>query len=542
MTTIGERLLRGARPRIGIGVSIAPNELPQTLDAIYAAFGSGLFLAASPESVPQDAAISLLDMEVSRSGRLIRSPGLSLIEDANPHKLRYTFEQASLDFATELVTIDPPYFGYKGGTVYTWVSAAISASGPSGWGAANVAGVLLFSNGVDKTYSRLTGGAVVTDQSAQVIARTLAVSFGRTFAGYYTLTGVPQSLGYKWNAANGNYNDWTGIGSGAELMLADVGESDKIVAFLPIGLDALAMMMRKSLWVGYPTGDYLRPADPRLRVGSLGCVAMDTAKVTPGGVTFLSDEGVALFSMTDATIISDIINPDLLPIDYSRLSQYCAAYSPVLGRYILCTPFGTWIYEFPHVGGTPVAPGTGRRGRWFKRSLIADSVIAWSQQTGGLYWDQMPGTWDQAAGTWNVASLQDSDAPPLVYFTKGTKLAREYRGLFDNLGTPLTPYWYTPQNEKTKVTDQYTTLGFEVEYSSQLATTLRLSATDYTDADGPTVTKSLPITNGKLKKYLIWNTSTGMGARCKIEITAGDAEISRIRQILLPAGPVIGSL
>lgn len=540
--------MRGGRPRIGVGYSVPPEQVAQLIDAIYASFGSGLMIADSQENVPQDAAIEMLDMEVNRAGRMVRAPGLSLIEDANPRLLRYTFEQASLDFATELVTIDAPWFGYKGSTVYTWVNAGLSGPGPSGWGAANIAGVLLFSNGVDKSYSRLPSAAAVVDQSAQVIARTFGVAFGRTFAGYYVVGGVPQSLGFKWNAANGLYNDWTGIGSGAELMLADVGESDKIVVFLPVGLDALAMLMRKSLWVGYPTQDYLRPADPRLRVASLGCVAMDTAKATPGGVTFLSDDGVGIFSLTDASIISDAVNSELLPLDYSRLKEYTAAYSPVLGRYILCTPYNTWIYEFPHVGGTPVAPGTGRKGRWFRRSLVANNVLSWSQQSGGLYWDQTPGTWDQQIGTWDGAALQASDAPPEVHFIKGTKLARQYRQAFNNLDQALTPYWKTPQNDKVKVTDQYTTLGFEVEYSSYIDTQLRLSGSDYQNEDGLTVMKSLPITAGKLKKWMIWGQGTGqvfgtgMGARAKIEIISGDAEISRIRQIIIPSGPVIGSL
>jgi hypothetical protein len=347
MSTIGDRLLKGARPDIGVGFSVAPEDVQDFQDALYTSFGSGIINTDSAENIPQDAAISAVDMEVGRDNKLLRSPGLSLVENATPHLLRYIFEQASLDFATEIVVVDPPYFGFKGGTTFTWVNAGIAATGPAGWGAANVAGVLLFSNGVDKSYSRQPNAVVVVDQSAQVIARTFGVAFGRTFAGYFTKTGVPQSLGFQWNAANGLYNDWSGIGSGAELMLADVGESDEIVIFLPVGLDALAMMMRKSLWVGYPTGDFLRPADPRLRVASLGCVAKDTAKVTPYGVAFLSDEGVGLFSLTDVQIISDQINAELLPLDYNQLSRYTAAYSPVLQRYILCTPLGVWIYEFP---------------------------------------------------------------------------------------------------------------------------------------------------------------------------------------------------
>lgn len=530
MTTIGEGF---SGRRIGFGTSIAPEDVPDLQDAVYAAFGSGIVNTDSAENIPQDAAIAAIDMEVNRQGRLYHSPGLSLVEDASPRSLRYIFEQASLDYSTEILVIDPPYFGFKGSAGFTWVNAGLAATGPAGWGAANIAGVMLFSNGVDKSYSRQPNAVVVVDQSAQVIARTFGVAFGRAFAGYFTAAGVPQSLGFKWNAANGLYNDWTGIGSGAELMLADVGESDQIVAFLPVGLDALAMLMRKSLWVGYPTSDYLRPADPRLRVASLGCVAKDTAKVTPYGVAFLSDEGVGLFNLTDVQIISEQINGELLPLDYNQIDRYTAAYSPVLGRYILCTPEGVWIYEFPN---------KTRRGRWFKRSLLADNVIAWSEQSGGLFWDQMAGTWNSQTSTWDGLALQASDAPPIMHFVLSTKLARESRMSFSNLGPLLTPYWKTPQNDKVRITDQYTTVGFEISYASFDDSQIRLSASDYQDNDGPVVTKSLPITGGAVKKFLIWNTSTGMGARCKVEIVSGDPRIARIRQMVMPAGPVIGSL
>lgn len=533
MSTQGERLVRGGRPYIGVGYSVPPEQVKDVESAIYASFASGLILSDSPENVPQDAGIYAIDMEVNRAGRLQRSPGLTLVEDATPRLLRYTFEQASLDYSTELVTIDPPWFGYKGSTVYTWVNAALAATGLAGWGATNVAGVLLFSNGIDKTYSRQPNAAVVVDQSAQVIARTLAVAFGRTFGGYFTVGGIPQSLGLKWNAANGLYNDWTGIGSGAELLLADVGESDKIVALLSLGLDALGILNRKSLWVGYPTGDFLRPADPRLRVGGIGCVAQETAKTTPGGITFLSDEGVVNFSLTDAAVISEQINNELLSLDYTQLRRYVGAYSSVLQRYYLGTPQGTWIYEFPN---------KTRKARWFKRSIIPDDIISWSEQSGGLYWDQMAGNWDSIEASWNSLALTASDAPPIMHFMLGTKLARALQSSFSNLGTTLTPIWRTPQNDKVKITDQYTTVGFEISYASYIESQIRLAATTYQDDVGTPITKSLPITNGVLKKYNIWNQSTGMGARCQIEIISGDAEISRIRQMVYPAGPVIGSL
>lgn len=533
MSTVGEKLLLPARPQVGVGYQVDPTQVPETKSIIYSSFEAGLMLSASPESIPENAAVLALDMEVSTGGGIQRSPGLTLIEDATPHDLRYCFEQASLDYSTELVAVDPPYFGFKGGTVFTWVNAGISATGPYGWTATNVAGVLIFSNGVDKTYARLPGGGIVSDISAQVVARSLAVAFGRTFAGYYLSGASPQSLGLKWNAASGAYNDFSGLGSGAELLLADVGEADKIVGMITIGLDALAIFMRHSIWVGYPTGDYLRPADSRIRISGLGAVSRDTIKLTPGGATFLSDEGVANFNLTDAQIISSQINHELLPLDYTQLSKYTAAYLPLRQRYVLCTPFCTWIYEFPH---------TGRIGRWFKRSAIASNVLVWTEQSGGVYWDQAVGTWDAFLGNWNSVQQTQSDAQAQLYFILGTKLTRENRGTLLNLATPLIPSWRTPQGVKEKVTDQYTTHGYELEYSTTSPASVRVSATDKDGKPGPTTLKNLPVTGGILCRFIIWAVSTGMGVQAQITVVTGDPEITRIRQIVSYSGPTLVSL
>jgi hypothetical protein len=532
--TVGDRLGAGARLDLGVGYQLAPDEVAAVQDAIYAQFGSGIILSEAPEEIPQDAAIFAVDMEVHRRGALWRSPGLTLVEDTSPRNLRYTFEQASLDYATELVTFDSPWWGYKAGAGYNFFNTGIAAPGPVGWAAVNVAGVLLASNGLNASYSRQPAAVVLVDQSANIIARTLAVAFGRTFGGYYTEAGIPQSLGLKWNAANGLFSDWAGLGANKELLLSDVGESDKIVALLTVGLDALGIFNRKSLWVGYPTGDYLRPADPRIRVAGLGCVSQETARATPGGVTFLSDEGVAVFDLTNATIISDPINSDLLPLDYNRISGYKAVHLPNLQRYILMTPFCTWIYEFPHPGG--------RRGRWFRRSLIADSAVAWSTQSGGLHWDDMVGSWDTAVGTWDSLALTQSEAPAILHFILGGKLTRESRASFSNIIANLTPCWQTPQNEKHVATNQYTTLGFELSYRSQAAAQIRLSGTNYENSIQLGLTKNLPVTAGALKKGYIWNATSGMGVRAQIEVISGDPEIVRVRQMVLAEGPVQTSL
>jgi hypothetical protein len=535
--TIGDGLFRGARSEVGQGYPIDPKLVPQLIDVVYAAFEAGLVLSSSPENIVENGAVAAIDMEVDRGGKLIRSPGLLLVEDAAPRNLRYTFQHSNLDYGTELVTIDPPFFGFKGGGAYTWVNAGLPATGIAGWAVTNYAGTLIISNGTS-SYTRLPGGGVLTDVTAQVAARALAVVFGRIFAGYYMAGINPQSLGIKWNSVAGGV-DFAGTGANAEFLLSDAAEADKIVAMLPIGLDVLSILNRKSLWIGYPTGDAYRPADPRVKVQSLGCVSADTARITARGVTFLSDEGVATFNLQGVEIISQEINDELLPLDYTRISQYTATFIPTLQRYILTTPFCVWIYEGsqPSQGGQAVRPS-----RWFKRSLIANSVLNWSNQVAGGSWDTIPGTWDQQTLTWEQMALAQSDSPGLPHFTIGSKLVREDRSSFSNLGIALTPLWRTPQSSKTIGTDQYATIGFEISYKSIAAASVRLSANDQNGTPGTPVVKSLPVTGGIYKKFIIFNETTGMGVQAQIEVVSGDPMISRIRQMVLPSGPTLVAL
>jgi hypothetical protein len=521
------------------GYSTPPQQLAtlEPEEIVYDSFAQGIVLADSPDDVKPGCAVYAIDMEVTRADRLIRGPGVTLLEDATPRSLLYTFEQASLDYTTELVTIDPPWLGYKGPLAYTWVNLGIGATGNFGWTARNIAGTLLFSNGFDKTYTRAPLAAVVTDRSAQVVARTFALAFGRTFAGgYMTSPGLGfQALGLRWASSTDPIADWTGTNSGFELLLADQSDADRIVALHTIGWDVLGILCRKSLWVGVPTGVARRPADFRTRFQGSGCASRDTVESTPQGVTFLSDEGVASFNVNQFEIISGAINAELLPIDYLQLSRYKSAYQAVGQRYILCTPSCTWVYEFP-------IPAVGRPGRWFKRSGIFDGAVTWAEQSGVVSWDQVVGSWDSQTLTWDQMVQNQSDVPSRLYLISGTKLGREDYASFTNFGTPLTPVWRTPQQARRRTTGQITTTGFEIVYSSTSESQIHLRVASYDGLFTKTLTKTLPSTGGAVVRKMLWANLTGMGLQAQIEIASGSPEIARLMQIVQSSGPVIGSL
>lgn len=524
-----------------------PDSFPKYSSVSFRSWQRGMMSNVSPEQTPEDAGRDVMDIMIDRDNSLVRPPGLVTAEDVSPRLLRWLFEQASLDYSTELVAIDAPYMGYKSDASFTFVNAGINAPGVNGWNAVNILGVLVFSDGSASTYARETGAAVVIDISADIIARTFANSFGRSFAGAYTdvIDGL-QSLGIRWNGTSGLYSDWAGAGSGEELLISNSLEADKVVALRPIGFDALGILNRKSLWIGLPTGQADRPADFRVRQTGIGCIAEPTATISPAGVTFLSDEGVINFNQNLIECISNEINSELLPIDYTQLSSYRMVYLPIREMVMLQTPDCTWVYEFPRVsqsgqGSTP--------GRWTRRSFTLDNLVVFTDQSGNLYWGTVVGTWADMHLTWAEMISNQEDAPPVLYVVDGSILAREDDSEEEYLGVAMTPRWETRNalidDEGKQVigedTEQVTTLGFEIEYLCTSAASITLETPDHTGDFNNTVTQTLVSTSGLRRRALIWNTTTGMGAKMRYKIADGRPKIFSIRQIIQDSGPVIGS-
>ena len=511
------------------GVQIPPEAVPLPVDVIYANFEQGIDLSDAPEGIDPLRAVLALDVEAAPHDRLIRAPGISQVEDVSPRVLSYIFEHAGLDYATELVAIDPPFMGVKGIGNFAWYNLSLGATGAYGWTATNAIDQLLFSNGVDKTYLRDFGGVTVADLSASIVARALSTAFGRVFAGGVISGGGFQGLMIQWNDATGFPDDWGGRGSGAELLIADNAKADKIVAMRPIGFDYLGILCRHTLWIGQFTGNAFRPADFRQRHTGIGCVTRGSVATTVEGVAFLSDQGVAIFNENEAKIISEPINAALLPLDTTRLDKYVGTYLSHQARYILATPFETWIYDFEI---------PGRPARWWRRSSIVDSVINFTSQSGTLTWNDVVGSWDSQVNTWATMVQNQSDAAPKLYYTKGTLLGREEIGVMSYFGTPQAPLYRGPQASRKVLTDNFTTLGFEIQYASDAESTIRCTVPDLNGDFTLQGVKTLPSTDGKLVRRMAWiNPVTGQGVGMQLEILAGAPEISHIRQIVQPTGP-----
>lgn len=533
MITIGDALGRSARPRIGVGISLPPGSEPEPQPIIYSAWQRGIVALDAPEDIPENSAITATDMEVYRADALIRSPGALLFEDVTPRNAQWLFEHAAIDYAAELVIIDPPWLGYMDVPPFTFVNLALAATGQFGWNIVNVAGTLLFSNGLDATYTREPGAAIVTDISADIIAQTFATSFGRTFAGAYVdpIAGL-QALGIKWNANNGLIDDWAGAGSGAEILLSNDPKADRIVALLPLGFDILVVLTRKAIWFGYPTQQANRPANFRLRFPGLGCVSARTIANTPFGALYLTDDGVCQVDVSKAQIVSTEINPLLLPIDRLNLDKYKAIYIASNQLYVLQTPTGVFVYEFPK-GDIP--------GRWFFRSILPDSLASFTDQAGSLYWSNIVGTWDDQTLTWNEMVVGEQNAESSLLYVKGSRILRSTEDALDYDGTAQNPSWTTPQR-LASVTDQVTTIGFEIEYSTDGAATFQFGVSDSNGDITQVSTVALADTANVRKTGFFPFMYTGKGSTVRFRILTGIPRIYRVTQKVMPAGPTLQAL
>lgn len=550
MSTLGDSLGGPAsRPNLVQGVSIDPKTMENLEPITYSGFGGGINTSDSPEDVPPDSAIFSADMEIDRDDSLIPAPGFSQLA-ASLNGTTVTgqpiaaFQQAGLDFTQELVVI----FGGNGGFNWAYLDTGgvahtnlggLSNNNPHGWNACSIAGTLIASNGFDQTATRAAGANTITDISAQLIAaRGFALQFGRAFAiGVTPAAGTYQALGVSWDT-NGLGTTWIGANAGSQLLIGAETDADACMGVAPLGFDLLVIVNRHSVWFGYPTGVANAPADFRPRTMSIGTPYGATVCATPFGVMFLSDEGVMLVTSTGVACLSDSINPSLLPLVYSsNADTYTAIWSPYKNRYILQTPTGLFIYTIPEVGTSLALGQAVPAGRWTFRSAIVSAIVEYTDSAfSGVI---SPATlWALKAG--NTTSRLGAE----IYV--GTPATDTY------FGTSYTPTWRMPFAAKDAITMNYTTLGFEIEYTSTVAVSIGIQLTDPTGQPlGAQIIKTLPSSGGVIAKNNIPFIGTGLGPSMQITYQSWQSpgatlvppcKIRRIRQLFSPAGPSISSL
>lgn len=514
-------------------MQVSPNSLPKTSEIDYSNFRFGLMLGERPGDLPEGYYSFALDVETTPRDGARRTAGITLVENTG-HNLQHLAFQAGLDFQSSLIAFDPPYIGIKEGPRFTWSDISLEQYSDN-WVSSNYGDVLLFSNGKTSYYRDPETGLIAVVQGMPG-AGTIFTAFGRVFAGsIIRSTGEVNVLGLAWNGVDGDFRDWTGLGTGEELLLVDAEQSDKIVAGRIMSYKTVAILCRRSLWIGTETGEVDRPLAPEIRLTGIGCVTEPTAKTTEAGVTFLSDEGVRHFDGQTATIISGAINQELLPIDYDQINKYKATWDSGRRRYILCTPIATYIYQFP----TPEYP----RAAWFKKSIRLDNVITFAQQFADPTWDDMGETvWDLAQGTWLDLGTPESSSAPQLLCIVGTQYGFEDPTSELYFGTLMSPV-FEPRPKQADAVDEpdemFETKYFSIQYSG--GGTIKIFGRRETGEYEEIVTAILPqVASPRYIHIDTLHSSRAIGIAVKL--ITGNVEILRIRQTVQDNGPALDDM
>ncbi len=406
---------------------------PAVKEQSYRDFSAGLVSVATKESAPLNSSPYAPDTEVDDKGRIVRAPGTTLMENLAPRTPERMAVHASLDFTAELILFNPPFIGVKGPTTTVWTNRNLHTGEIA---STNFGGTFVFTDGRTVYARQANDGTTLTALTEAPVARTYASWANRVWAGMAVIGGNYEPQGLIWSAANSDYRDWTGIGSGFELLINDLAMGDQIQALIPMGLDYMAVMLRSSIWIGTRTRVTGRPGDFRIRQPRTGAVNGRVCQATRRGILYLNDSGVHLFNGNESVHVSAQIDGELLPLDNSNLQSYTAVFDPRTDRYFLHTPDGnTWILDL-------------KRGRWSHRTLAVYDSAIWYKQLSPTTWGDLVGDWAaQAASNWHDFAAT-SDEIDLVFLgnelTGGRAVAREDPASQTHFGRTVQPIWEFP--------------------------------------------------------------------------------------------------
>lgn len=366
--------------KFGRKVSTQPQEvLPERKIVSIRDFRRGYIPSEQRQMVPAEASPRTHDFEVRTDNRLQRAPGTLAQLSFGTRQPYRMFLHPTLNSLVDLGLVAPPEIGFRNTAgVVQWTNIGM-ADRPGEFAYTVFGGTLIFTDGINVWY-RETSGSPVEPLPEAPMARSYASFAARVMAGGAIIDGQFEPLGVRWSAANSNFTDWDGIGSGFELLVNDTSVGDRIVSLLPMNLDTMAVVMRQSIWIGRFTGQALRPVDFSVRVPGVGAVNSRVSVVTHFGVVFLNDFGVYLFDGNTVELLSESIHPRLLPLDYDNIEMYHATYDPVKKRYILFTPSEYWQFELEH-------------NRWFRRRFTTMDSLMFPMQIDGVRWFEAVGQW-----------------------------------------------------------------------------------------------------------------------------------------------------
>lgn len=498
-----------------------------TVPVTYADFRGGFDARSVSEVGQPNASPDMLDMDITALGRLKRLPGTTAVA-VNGFAGKATSKQiilhANLSGYSELIFVSFPSVGvYRQGTV-TWTDVGMLDGGrPVSY---TVFGddLILYSGKGNPVIKKLGVAPVATTKIPA--AEDYTVFASRVIAGGATIDGTYHPMGMNWSGISGSPEDFTGEGSGAELLVDNPSSGDRVVAVRSMNLGMMAILCRHSIWVGTFTGQLDRPADFQPRVPGAGCFNKETARATPIGVIYGADDGIRAFDGNQSRLISEQINSKILPFTIG--GRYSSMYDPLKNRYWLFTPTDTWIYEISF-------------GRWLRSSMIAHGGTLLADQLPGTTWAQVVGNWSAfPTTTWRELSDRESDNASLHFFfdsdTADPVLHKEDAASATYFGIGQNAYWTTPISRGQQLNSMVLNKGILCEYTGSGG--VRFQTSDSTGSAFRTAaTKSLGLASTPQIAWIPFQY-TGLGVQLKWQILGtASIEVAQVQLLAAPAGP-----
>lgn len=494
-------------------------------------FAAGYEARDSRTDIPQNSSGFALDIEPDNKDRLVRAPGTFSVEDfsGEGRAPMQMILQASLDYSAELVFLDPPYLGVRKAGLTEWTDHGLLATAKP-YASANFGGTLVFSSGQDKVYARPTDSSTLEELEEAPPADAYANFAARLVAGNVVIDGKREPLGVVWSAASSDYKDWFGLGGGYEILVGNNQQADKIVSMRSLGFNVLAVLCRRSLWIGTRSGLLEHPIDFQLIAEGPGAIHDGVVSVTPYGVMYLSDGGVFLFNGNEPQLMSDQINSEILPLDFTKIYSYSTYYHPGTKSFYLFTPAGTWIYEWD-------------RKRWKRRSLVAIGASIFGIQLDARTWADLTGTWEEQDDTWSQFGAAQTDTYDVYVLTQdslgGSRLGREDIGAELNIDIELDPTWEFPMTQGPYINQLVTNSLIFAEYVG--SGKLQFWVPDINGAYVAVVERVLA-SGADLATPVIAQIPfeyTGMGLGLRMKVLSGYPRVSKIQLGFIARGPRI---
>lgn len=514
-------IAKDIRRTLGVGRPISQEKAgrlsPVVID--FPSFERGIDLRDVEQDQDGISTQEALNFEVESDGSLKRTAGHSVAETMSDGRMvKAMLLHTSLDFTSELLLFDSPYMGIKSSGATTWYDMSLP-DGDEWAGISNLDKVLLV-NGSTGIYRRdfaATTASLITNSPS---AYDIANFAGRVFVlGVAYPAGTYQALGIGWSG-DAEGLSWTGLGSGAQLLIADTSTDDRGIALRAMNFDLLAVLCQRSIWIGRPTGDLYEPAIFEPRVQGIGCISRRTACLTPAGVMFLSESGVYLFDGNSAQLLSRQINGELLPILTNVANTYSAVYDQVESRYLLFTPTCTWVYDVKY-------------DRWLKWGYVVNGAVAFSEQFSGVTWENVLATWASVSDAW--VDFGSSQGVQRLVYAKDDKLGVDSVDSMEFLdSSDATAQYGFLRRDTTEVNSMFETQRLRLRYAGDEAE-LELWLPNQYGELMLAATKTLPARSVQDGAEL-GVRYTGRGAGAQIRWSEPSLRVSRAQLQGLPRG------